>query len=340
MHNKLVLCFIIFSLGLDLCGKDIWININPHADAMVFIDFGQAEKSMEKDIWNQINKDKKAAFEKEKAEGSEGVNIANVFDDFTGLNPAVLINITAVSHKPFRLMIEGVIRFNSKEIKRGDATIKALVKKLSDWGCDLSEEKTDKGFKQVLTIKDGKSAEPMSFSMVSSGSGEYEFCFLYNLKKKIVLPPSKYFRSHRKMLESFKARTSDPVSFFVLNSIRWMFLLPKNKENYELRHLMAIADSIGGCIKIQGNILHLLLSADFGDNIVANRYAREVKDLVDKAKQIIQGIILRDLSADVVNTSVGVSVAIDIRAAWSTLMNLKATEQSVSSLQKPEKIKE
>ena len=83
----------------------VWNYARPDYDALVYFNAGQAEKSMNKELWKKIDADKKAALKSETVarsgdEDDDGGGELDFMRSFADLNPELVANVTLVSRNP------------------------------------------------------------------------------------------------------------------------------------------------------------------------------------------------------------------------------------------------
>ena len=302
MRSKSIL-FMAVAAALQSVAAGIWDYARPDSDALVYLDVGRAEKAMDRDLWEKLEADKKAAQERDaKSSKDEEDGVEDGFDfmrGFADLNPELVANVTLVSRSPLRLMVEGAVRFQS--------------------GGAADAKKSLDGFVEMFSGEDG--AEPMSLAVKETDGGMYEFLLLFNLRRKVDLPAPSPSPGRRRMADMFLA--SKPSAFLAANSVRWAPLIMGGAESRSLRRMMVLADSIGLSVAVKGRSVSVLSEALFNREGDAAAYAQSAEAMCRDVEKILSGgSILRKVSPSSSGRSVGFSVEVDIGESWSVFKSL------------------
>ena len=308
---------ILASSVMRIFAAGVWGYAKPDSDALVYFNAGQAEKSMEKGLWKKINAEKKAAWKSKSDDRSvdgDGDGDGDGDDDggggldfmrsFADLNPELVANVTLVSRTPIRLMIEGAVHFHSGSAAEAKKSLNGFVGLLSGGAAS-----------------DGEPSEPASLVVKDVGKGTHEFLFLYNLKKRVQLPPPAPSAARKRLAESFLA--SKPSICLVLNSIRWAPLLAGTPENRDFRRIMVLAEAMGVAASVRGELIQVSAEVAFRRERDAATYAQNAEAMASNVDNLLSGgPILRKVTTSAKGTSVAISADIGIEGAWSSLTAL------------------
>lgn len=273
----------------------------PDSDALIYIDVAQAEKAMDKALWNKIEEDKLAAQNRAREEPDEDAHESpDLFGAMSDMRPEFVANITLVSREPLRLMIEGAILFRTGE--DGRKLLEGLAGPL------VGDE----------------SSVPVSLSIEETDDGICKFLLLYNMKKRVSLPPPAHSAARCDMFG--RLISMNPSACILMNSIRWAPLLGGNEASRDLQSLMIRADAVGIAVSVRARTIHFSAEAAFRRERDVADYAQNAEAMSGDVGMLLSGPILYGVSSSAHGLVVSVAADIGIDEAWTSLGTLKEEE--------------
>ena len=319
-------CLFVFAV-LASCAAfadGVWDYARPLSDALFYLDTRQGESAMDKNLWKKIERDRKAASKtkgKLPVEDEEGDEDIDPFAGFSDLNPEMLFNITLVSRAPLRLMVDGKVCFHAGSDDAVNKALDGLFAAFSDGDVNDYEMKDEESGARIVSFATEEENIPLSLRVRKAKDGMYEFLLLYNLKKKIDLPPPAQSPHRIRMVESF--RSSKPACCLVANSIRWAPLLDGLSESRDLRRLMRKAEAVGISALAKGRSVYITLDAAFRSAEVASKYADKSESIAKDVSKIAGGSFLRNIESYAQGMSVSLKAEVDLESSWDSLMTLQ-----------------
>lgn len=309
MLSRFLCLSLIVLVAMTASAGGLLDYARPDSDALIYMDVAQAEKAMDKALWQKIEADKQAARNREREElareepDQDAPDAPDVFGAISDMNPELVANITLVSREPLRLMVEGAVRFQTGEDGR------KLLEGLA--GSFVGDE----------------SSVPMSLSIEETDDGICKFLLLYNLKKRVNLPPPAHSAARSNMFG--RLISAKPSVCLLMNSIRWAPLLGGNEASADLQRLMIRADAVGIAVSVRARTIHVSAEAAFRREQDAADYARNAEAMSGDVGKLLSGPILRGVSASAHGLVVSISADIGIDEAWTSLGTLKEDEPPV-----------
>ena len=309
---------VAFGVMMAFGGRpDVWQCRKPDADALIYLNTGQAERHMDHELWNRIQQDKKSPKGLAEEDHEEGELEFDLFKKDVEL----VLNVDVVAKKPLRLVISGGMTYEADE--------KGVV---SNCIAMISDVVNDGNGKYVRT---GGQRHPVhEFTMqlneeesvhvkIAEEDAFVRFEILYNIDElpsgKEVVPPL----SRQQSMSNIKS--GDSAIGMVLNTSAWAGVFRgRTKDVRVLNRLLRAMETVELRVRVDGIMIEVALRGVFKSEELAGRYSKDLLDSLPAVSQALDGGILAELKPGINGSVVTISAKARLDLAWESMMKLNA----------------
>lgn len=296
---------VLAGCALHAAEKSIWNYAMPSADAVIYINTKQAEKSMTPSLWKRIQADKNKALEEDAED--------RLFDT-KNRDAEAVINLFLHSMVPLKASIEGVAMISGNV--QGD--IAKLLQSGKDSAVPMPQimKQNDLDFYQYKLNGDEK-IPPANFTFSLDRDGLLHFRAMVNPDKKQQLSLSTNNVSGKPTLVS--GLEQKDLSFAAVVRMEKLSGLPVNSSEVRKRkEFLDKLNIISATGRVQGNLLRIDLVLNAKNEQIAGELHQTIQPVV---KQLSMGFSqqLQGLSVNIKKRDVQITGKINIAAAWNLI---------------------
>ncbi len=290
--------------------RNLWAYASPSADVIVYINTMQAEKSMDKQLWQRIEKDKNKALDEDKED--------SLFD-VKGRDMEAVVNVVISSIVPFKGTIEGVASIS------GD--VNADIKKLlnpqegSEFPAPTIAKKGDLKFYQYdFKAEDAMPPANVTFSLDKDNLLHYRI--LIGADGKYPVSLSSANTAGAQTLVS--GMQDDDLSFaLALKTAKFSWLpIPQEKENgRKLKDFLSKVSVVSASGRVLGKNLKIKITFRCKNNVIANEMCKTTQELLEQMTKGF-GKQIKHLKAFTKESDVIMTGDIDIAVAWNLISGI------------------
>lgn len=293
----------------------------PTADLVAVFDTLQAEKAMDKGLWQRIQADKKRAQKRSREKSpfkTDGRDIAGV------------VNVSFVSFDPFRFTADGLLSVSGGKGTSIQEDVGALAGMANDSGYKVEKrggKKTPEYELSMDAVKDddGEAILPPTGAILSVlDDSQAKFAARWGLSKRDVealAASSDEQNANPPLADALKAAPLSGTSLTVVGNAVKLANLPLdgNDEQKALKELLLQLSTFTISVRADGGELRIsaLLHFRNEDDAMARRdeFRQDCEAILTALKRQ-QGGTVRTLSAGGEGKTLTVDAALDIRSAW------------------------
>ena len=296
---------VLAGCALHAAEKSIWNYAMPSADAVIYINTKQAEKSMTPSLWKRIQEDKNKALEEDAED--------RLFDT-KNRDAEAVINLFLHSMVPLKASIEGVAMISGNV--QGD--IAKLLQSGKDSAVPMPQimKQNDLDFYQYKLNGDEK-IPPANFTFSLDRDGLLHFRAMVNPDKKQQLSLSTNNVSGKPTLVS--GLEQKDLSFAAVVRMEKLSGIPVNSSEVRKRkEFLDKLNIISATGRVQGNLLRIDLVLNAKNEQIAGELHQTIQPVV---KQLSMGFSqqLQGLSVNIKKRDVQITGKINIAAAWNLI---------------------
>lgn len=296
---------VLAGCALHAAEKSIWNYAMPSADAVIYINTKQAEKSMTPSLWKRIQEDKNKALEE---------NAEDRLFDTKNRDAEAVINLFLHSMVPLKASIEGVAMISGNV--KGD--IAKLLQPGKDSAVPMPQimKQNDLDFYQYKLNGDGK-IPPANFTFSLDRDGLLHFRATVNPDKKQQLSLSSNNVSGKPTLVS--GLEQKDLSFAAVVRTEKLSAIPAGSPGAgKVKEFLDKLNTISATGRVQGNSLRIDLVLNAKNEQIAGELHQTIQPVV---KQLSMGFSqqLQGLSVNIKKRDVQITGKINIAAAWNLI---------------------
>lgn len=308
--TSLICLIAVFTSARSVGGTpDVWKSVDAAADGVFYLNTGQAEKKMDRDLWTRIQNDKENAKKESKAASDGGPD----FDLFKK-DVALLANVYIVSKKPLRLAICGEITFDGSE-KGVLSNIVAMASEIAKEG----EGRYVRGGTRLRPVHELKmnpeGGECISLKIEEKESSA-QFEFLYNLNA--FQRPNKTEPPPARSQAVTNVKNGDSAIGIVLNAPAWSGVFPEDTKDMRVfSRMLRAMDTAEVRVRVDGVEVRTSLVGTFKSEVLAKRYSKDLVDSLPLLSQTYGNGLLVGLEPRLSGRVVSILVRARLDLAWS-----------------------
>ena len=338
--NRFVLVLVLLASAVAVAAVPSAASVaRPAADLVVAFDTLQAEKAMDRELWQRIQSDKKKAQKRARDKSpfkTDGRDIAGV------------VNVSFVSFDPFRFTADGLLSVSGGKGTSIKEDVGALADMAKDSGYTVEKRGGRKTPEYELSMDaidddDGESILPPTGAVLSVlDDSQAKFVARWGLSKNDVealAASSGEENANPPLADALKAAPLSGTSLTVVGNAVKLASLPLdgNAEQKALKELLQQLSTFTISVRADGGELRIsaLLHFRNEDDATARRAEfRQDCEAILAALKRQQGGMVRTLSAGGEGKALTVDASLDIRSAWDSLSRFE------NSGRRPQKRKE
>jgi len=339
---KNILITLVLIASSTLIGQDLWRYANAGADAIVYINSEAAEKNMDSELWQKIQREKKEAIavderrleqakEYEAQKRAEGKGNAEEEDDgnelklnFKDRHMQLLVNVFSVSNNPMVTNIEGAIILKGNDMESSP---------LQDFKKLLDDQKGNASVSQRKIKVDGRDAyaidtstnvkgknTPLNCLVIPRNENTFEFKMMMNSEEGVTRTMLPQAGGPMAMTDGITG--VDNVIAVGCNTQKLASMMngELSPQMMGLKNCLLQTDVGKMTCRVSGKNAYLTLMLHFYDVSVAQRILQQIQQFVTtlNTQPVIRQYV-RDITAIVNADQLIISGTMDVETGWAVV---------------------
>lgn len=306
---------VFFSmLVAPVLAQDLWKYAGSGVDAILFFNTKQAENSMDKDLWDTIQQDKKNALAQEK----ESVAEEGLGFDMKDRHAEGLVNVRIEGTNPTRLSLDGAIKLTGFAQTTPLEDLKSLLNtKLQGEG--IEQQKLDIEGKEAFRIKTkiNGNGQPMEILIIPRDDNTFEFKTKLNGQEGTSLGFVAQNGSNASLVQGISG--SDVSLAFACQTNRLASLIKSEDARMNMLKAWLMATSTGNIVvRVEEKKIKLTLHITFLNTDMAQQLYANVNPKLALFASIPEiSTFLSSINMNVTGGLLTVNASLDIEKGWS-----------------------
>lgn len=316
--TSLICLIAVFTSARSVGGTpDVWKSVDAAADGVFYLNTGQAEKKMDRDLWTRIQNDKENAKKESNAASDGGPD----FDLFKK-DVALLANVYIVSKEPLRLAICGEIAFDGSE--RGVlSNIVAMASEIVKEG-DGRYVRGGTRKRPVHELKMNPEGGECISLKIEEKESSAQFELLYNLDA--FQRPNKTDPPPARLQAVSNVKNGDSAIGIVLNATAWSGVFPEDTKDMRVfSRMLRAMDTAEVRVRVDGVEVRTSLVGTFKSEVLAKRYSKDLVDSLPLLSQTYGNGLLVGLEPRLSGRVVSILVRARLDLAWARMAEFGAS---------------
>ena len=311
-----------FSLFADDKEESLWGYADPSADLCVYINTKQAEKAMEKNLWNRIQQDKNEAISKK----SKGQLFSTKDRDME-----LMANLRIVTMEPFCGSVDGIANISGN--LQGDID-KLMETMKSNNGIDTQMSKqNDMDFYAIaIPGTEGLSGIDCVFVPVTPN----QIQFRVNINSQDAVQKTVLSKSSAEPSQAIKRFSSQELAFACIMSPEKIAGLELTDTAEKVAEYLKQTSEIALSVRIAGQEMRLNGILSFKSDSDAADFVTIAKPFLSEIKSVAGAETPPNISVS--GKDVDITIPVSISDAWDLISNLTTehSEEELKGLELPQ----